>query len=1058
MKHEPQTSFWETEARGPATEIADGKTVLVHPPSRARRERLVALVHDAIERWGPDAVRLVSPSPIAKERFVRGLLARSPRGTFLPEIVTLDTLARTIGAWPQELPSDGVRRTLLAEILRARSDAGELRVLGERTRTPGWVRSLDHFFSSLARQRVRTAPHLETLLARYRSGGVWGIDRDVVVLYGELRRLFPLPSEIPDAANAFRGVELVIVDGFETLAPHQLDVLGAALAAVPRAIVVLERSDVRAGTDEGSDGDETARALRPFVSSVIVEPEHPDLVGQTALALARNDLDALPATRPEVDAARLTITRYADPKREVEAIAHHVRRSITSGKEPGDLAVCFAGSERHLSLARELFPRLGIPFRALTGIPLVSVPPVALRFDLLRAVAGGYRRAELDLPLRSPYLRSAEIARRAHALASLARVRGGGFDPRHTWVEPIRRFADASPPAVDTGDHGVVAFLEGFFAALGPLEEARREPIDAGAFVTRFLACTERVIASPEELGAEIDPALPRDLGLDAARARDRRALDRFTTLLEELRSAWAALLPPPKLRLGMWLERLELLVSEETIAPMEESPRGVVVASLSDLRHLDAREVFIGALTEENLPRAPRHAVFYPPTHDPERDFLRLPDPRVEDVHALMREVALRDGVHLSWPARVGEADALPAVIVDRLGDVMCCEALEDVAPPAVASSSDARRRANALARQLEQGASPHTGFLGASDFPRAEGARYAAGGGHLYSVTTLERVAQCGFRFFAEEILGLGEPDVLEEEIPPRLRGKLLHEILHAFLLRVRAEPERLRMEAARRDDLALELGRIAEHHLAGLPSGDLLSDALRASLTAGLDPRAPKPLRPGTLAVFLDAEIARRSEGWVPEALEWSFGARDREVSLPAPEGKVRLKGKIDRVDRHPDGSVLILDYKSGAVPAGVDAEAGVRLQLELYLLAYEMLGEHPPSARWNAAYLSLKAGQMRPQHPTHKDRGVAGRDLAFARERTAGRLGRLTAAIAAGSFPVTVLSDAKAPCRVCAYASLCRVDRTRARARRERLARSGLPVYLPEHGESAAEDRA
>lgn len=64
-------------------------------------------------------------------------------------------------------------------------------------------------------------------------------------------------------------------------------------------------------------------------------------------------------------------------------------------------------------------------------------------------------------------------------------------------------------------------------------------------------------------------------------------------------------------------------------------------------------------------------------------------------------------------------------------------------------------------------------------------------------------------------------------------------------------------------------------------------------------------------------------------VPDQLEWGF-------TVPLPSGD-RLKGRIDRIDKHPDGSVSIIDYKTGQ--PGDEKKAKANLQLGMYIYAVE-----------------------------------------------------------------------------------------------------------------------
>jgi ATP-dependent helicase/DNAse subunit B len=68
----------------------------------------------------------------------------------------------------------------------------------------------------------------------------------------------------------------------------------------------------------------------------------------------------------------------------------------------------------------------------------------------------------------------------------------------------------------------------------------------------------------------------------------------------------------------------------------------------------------------------------------------------------------------------------------------------------------------------------------------------------------------------------------------------------------------------------------------------------------------------------------------------------------VEFTSPDGtmRLRIRGRIDRVDITPEGKFLIYDYKSGREhPRAKDIEAGTALQLPLYLLAFEQItGSH------------------------------------------------------------------------------------------------------------------
>jgi len=97
--------------------------------------------------------------------------------------------------------------------------------------------------------------------------------------------------------------------------------------------------------------------------------------------------------------------------------------------------------------------------------------------------------------------------------------------------------------------------------------------------------------------------------------------------------------------------------------------------------------------------------------------------------------------------------------------------------------------------------------------------------------------------------------------------------------------------------------------------------------------------------------------------PLELERRFGF-DGPDSWPALRiGDVHVRGIVDRIDRQPDGTLLVLDYKSGrkeSLAAKLKPEVLLAPEFQLALYA-EMLRRREPSARVDAAYLSLRDAQ-------------------------------------------------------------------------------------------------
>jgi ATP-dependent helicase/nuclease subunit B len=158
--------------------------------------------------------------------------------------------------------------------------------------------------------------------------------------------------------------------------------------------------------------------------------------------------------------------------------------------------------------------------------------------------------------------------------------------------------------------------------------------------------------------------------------------------------------------------------------------------------------------------------------------------------------------------------------------------------------------------------------------------------------SVTALRDYLSCPFRFYLKHVLRMEPVDPLKAELDARDFGTLLHEALQLM-----GTDEKLR----------------------GCADEDVLRDALLAGFERSVLARYGASL---TLPLVVQFESARQrlrkaagiqarecAAGWRIERVEWSF-------EFPLGGGTVR--GKIDRVDRHPDGRVRVLDYKTSDSP--------------------------------------------------------------------------------------------------------------------------------------------
>ncbi len=172
-------------------------------------------------------------------------------------------------------------------------------------------------------------------------------------------------------------------------------------------------------------------------------------------------------------------------------------------------------------------------------------------------------------------------------------------------------------------------------------------------------------------------------------------------------------------------------------------------------------------------------------------------------------------------------------------------------------------------------------------------------------YSASSVNTYLNCPLQFYYRYVLGLEEKDELSEEPEAREIGTFIHELLeHAFSRFVEKKPEINRK--FRRGFL-----KIFEHRFKKRFSKRMRSDSFLLE----------KVMR-FRLERFLDFEEGNDQRKKVEQVLylEKQFS---QQIELSGDIFKFRYI--VDRVDRLSDGSILILDYKTGSdtlKPGGVD----------------------------------------------------------------------------------------------------------------------------------------
>lgn len=309
---------------------------------------------------------------------------------------------------------------------------------------------------------------------------------------------------------------------------------------------------------------------------------------------------------------------------------------------------------------------------------------------------------------------------------------------------------------------------------------------------------------------------------------------------------------------------------------PWGGHPR-VAIYGLLEARMSRADLVICGGLVEGVWPASPAPDALLPPAllralGVPGADF------RIGlSAHDLAAALGAPEVV-LSWPRR----DESSPVIASRF--VLRVKAMLGEAADAIAEH-DAARLAHLIDDAAREAAYPRP-----KPRPSPEQRLVAL------SVTGLDRLRGDPYQFYANAILLLRSLDTLDAEPSAAWKGTAVHDILDRW--HKQGEPAGI-------------LRNIAEEVMDEMSAHPLMRALWRPRLLAALD--------------------------WVGRAVDEQRAA-DRKVLATESTGSipwrgVRLHGRADRIDQLADGTLAVIDYKTGQPPSGSRVEQGFALQLGL-----------------------------------------------------------------------------------------------------------------------------
>ena len=451
-------------------------------------------------------------------------------------------------------------------------------------------------------------------------------------------------------------------------------------------------------------------------------------------------------------------------------------------------------------------------------------------------------------------------------------------------LAPVPLLALAKHPLVGGGDEQRLAWLEAAreldLRLRGPRPAAGLAGLDAhfGALsewrtVRDRLASTDGLLANPLSLSAFIEGIVRATEALTEDAAWRGPAGRMAAELLAEIEASEAAVSMTVDATAAVAVLR-DLLDQRSVRLPYGGHPR-IFIWGLLEARLQRADLVILGGLNEGVWPALPAPDPWLPPK-----------------VRANLGMPGLEFRIGLS-AHDFASALGAPEVLITR--------ARRDSRSPTIASRFLLRLdamsgglprdiRLERLVRAIDDPGPPQP-------VSRPEPAPPPAQRPDRISVTAVDRLNADPFAFYAQAILKLHAIDPVDDDHTARWKGIAVHQALQEWLQHDDCDPGKLRPRAEQL----------------------LRDEAVHPMLRALWSPRLLE-------AIDWIAALERdnRAMGRRPLAAE---------VTGETPIAGVTVHGRVDRIDRLGDGSLAIIDYKTGAPPTQKAVNAGFALQLGL-----------------------------------------------------------------------------------------------------------------------------
>lgn len=734
---------------------------------------------------------------------------------------------------------------------------------------------------------------------------------------------------------------LLAISGFDEFNPTQLAVLSLLANRAKETLITLT-GDIQNPTRPAHH--RFHRAQQAIISSLHIQPEAIYSASMLSTAISNVESSIFENRKSSI----------VNPKSEIEFIEAQTRalevraalrwikaRVIRDGMKLSEVAILARDLEPYRAFLAEVAEEFGIPLHVIGGGPLIENPAVSALLTLLSLPVDDWkRRAVLD-SWRSPYFDFSELGIDSIFVTTLDEISRAGrvVQGLSQWREAFEMWekkkaaTDEDGEAIPSGsyDGQVEEKFESFVELLAP--PSRADVNEYAAFVESLIGDDPAGFGTPLRGYSTSDSPMGLNIVAcaresESTRERDVAALRVFKDVLRGLVLA-ESVLQSDTIEYADFFRDLRGAVEAATYSFAPES--GGMAASVLDARGLSFQAVALMGLSEGEFPKQEREDILLRESdravlrehglpletklHGDEATFFYQAVTRARQRLLITRPYLAEDGQ--AWEAspfwdevRRLNGNQPPVKVRGDVWELDSAEAASEVEWVESARAFDIHIRNGIEALRARMSPKAEGIYEGDVSTGSALDLSERFGASHGWSASRLESYGTCPFDFFVAHALELESREEAEEGFDVRALGSMLHKILEDVYS-------------------GMELNDAAQKVFANAPE------------EYGFRPTALWMQQQAELKRILKKTIEALNEvsqGFTPSVMEARFGMGQPSLVLNTEIGDIRLHGYIDRLDAAPDGTLRVIDYKSGGAAISANhLKEGRRLQLPIYALA-------------------------------------------------------------------------------------------------------------------------